>query len=363
MDYVLFSYGSVAQRLIKKGLIPKKLISFDNSEINTNNIVSVYDLKSNYNNEIILIPSFIDDDVNIDTIYNKLISIGFSNDSIYFIPIEMILGNVKINPFKFYKYGEINYLDYLEISIVDHCNMNCKGCSHFANLAPKTIPEFNEYVKDFIRLKELIPHIFKVRIMGGEPLLNPELSSYIRLIKKVYPYTDLRVVTNALLIDKMDDELINTIVENDVMLDISVYPLIEDKMDVILEKLKKHNIKIFIENVDSFKPILLEQEEKYPFQKLQNCTCINMKNGLLAPCPLPFTIGYFNDKFNNLYDKEFKVINIYGDISGLDIKQQLLEPFELCNYCAHYREDLPFFSWKQSVKNYKLTDWVYRKGK
>lgn len=363
MNCVLFSYGSVTQKLIKKGLTPTKIISFDDSKIDNINVISVYDLKTNYNNETILIPSFIEDDVNVDTIYNKLIAMGFSNDLIYFIPIEMILGESKIEPSKFYKYGEVNYLDYLEISIVEHCNMNCKGCSHFSNLAPKTMSYFSEYVKDFNRLKELIPHIFKIRIMGGEPLLNPELSSYIKLIKQIYPYTDLRVVTNGLLIDKMDDKLISTIVENDVMLDISVYPPIADKIDVILDNLKKYNIKVFLEKIDSFKPILLEEEEKYSFPMLQNCSCINMKNGFLAPCPLPFTISYFNDKFNNQYDKEIKVINIYDDISGLDIKQQLLVPFELCNYCAHYRDDLPFFSWQQSIKNQKSTDWVYKRGR
>ena len=362
MKYILYSSDAVTIILNKKGFNYEYRITTDSNKM-SDEIKSVYHLKNNYKDETIIIPSFISDDINTDDIYNYLISIGFNHDNILFIPIEMIYGSEEIDVNKFYKYGNITYLDYLEININDHCNMNCKGCSHFAALAPESFKDFNTFVKDIKRLKELIPHIFKIRIMGGEPFLNPEIKEYIKTIKEVYPYVDLRIVTNGLLLKNMDDELLEFIKDNDIMLDISVYPPIHKIIDEIIKKLKDKQVKIFLENISLFKLILLSEKEKYPFNTLQNCNCINLENGFISACPLQTTIKYYNEYFDNKYDYKTNKINIYESITGSDIKRRLKEPFELCDYCAHYREDLPFFEWSQSKKNIDSEEWIYRRGK
>ena len=75
----------------------------------------------------------------------------------------------------------MQYLDYLETHIINKCKLNCKGCSHFSNIvddedAPVDITVFE---KDFARLSELFDHIFTIRLMGGEPFLNPDMGKYI----------------------------------------------------------------------------------------------------------------------------------------------------------------------------------------
>ena len=130
MEYVLLSCGEIQKKLINKGLEPKYIVSFDSNEYNVNDIISIYKFKNNYNNETILIPSFITDETNIDEIYNQLIELGFKKEKILFIPIEIILGEHPIDFSSFYHYEEVTYLDYLEINIIDCCNMNCTGgCS------------------------------------------------------------------------------------------------------------------------------------------------------------------------------------------------------------------------------------------
>ncbi len=362
MKYVLYSSDDVTNILDKKGFNYEYRITNDSNEM-SGEINSIYYLKNNYNGETIIIPSYISDDINPDDIYNYFISIGFDHNDILFVPIEMIKGRESIDTSKFYKYGSVTYLDYIEININDHCNMNCKGCSHFAPLAPTSFKDFNVFFKDIKRLKELIPHIFKIRIMGGEPFLNPELKKYVRAIKEVYPYTDLRIVTNGLLLKNIDDEILDFIKNNDVMLDISVYPPLHKTIDEIVQKLKDKKVKIFLENISFFKPILLSEKEKYPFNTLQNCNCINLENGFIASCPLQTTIKYYNDHFDNKYDYKTNKINIYESITGSDIKRRLKEPFELCDYCAHYRDDLPYFEWSKSITNIDSKDWIYKKGK
>ena len=362
MKYVLYSSDNVTKILERKGFNFEYRITFEANEIN-DDIKSVYYLKNNYNGEKIIIPSFISDDVCIDDVYNSLKAMGFKRSDILFIPIEMIYGNEDIDATKFYQYDDVTYLDYIEININDHCNLNCKGCSHFAPLAPTSFKDFDTFLRDIKRLKQLIPHVFKIRIMGGEPFLNPEIRRYVEVLKEVYPYSDLRVVTNGLVLKNISDDMLDFIKINDVMLDISVYPPLFSTIDEIIQKLKSKQVKIFLENISMFKPILLDTKEKYPFKKLQNCNCINLENGFIFSCPLQSTIKYYNERFANRYNYKTNKINIYDPITGAEIKKRLKEPFELCDYCAHYREDLPFFEWSQSLTNIKSDDWVYKKGK
>ena len=362
MKYVLYSSDEATNLLEEKGFDFEYRVTIDVTKIN-DDIKSVYFLKNNYNGEKIVIPSFISDDIEPDDIYNYLVTLGFDWNNILFIPIDMICGEEAIDVGKFYKYGDVTYLDYLEININDHCNLNCKGCSHFAPLVSPSFKNFNIFLKDIKRLKQLIPHIFKIRIMGGEPFLNPEIKQYVEIIKQVYPYSDLRIVTNGLLLKNMSDEMLEFIKSNDIMLDVSVYPPLFNVIDEVVQKLKSKQIKIFLEHISMFKPMLLDVKEKYPFKTLQNCNCTNLENGFIFSCPLQTTIKYYNEHFENKYNYKTNKINIYDSITGAEIKKRLKEPFELCDYCAHYREDLPFFEWNQSLKNVNSEDWIYKKGK
>lgn len=42
------------------------------------------------------------------------------------------------------------------VDIVDHCNLNCKGCGHFSPLAPKSFLDIETFENDLRRLNELL---------------------------------------------------------------------------------------------------------------------------------------------------------------------------------------------------------------
>ena len=106
-------------------------------------------------------------------------------------------------------------LDYLETEITEFCNLNCRGCCDFSNLATeKKIYELEEFTKDFRRMAELFSHIEKIRLMGGEPLLTPQLKEYVRTAREIFPTADIRMVSNGLLIPKLDGDSLKVIKEN-----------------------------------------------------------------------------------------------------------------------------------------------------
>ena len=358
-ELFLLSPRNLIEKISDMGLYFKKYIAMQLNEMISNDYISIYNYINNYNDNIIVIPAMVCDEFDIDILYNELLSLGVKKENIKYIPLEYFYTNKKIKKDDLIEYDDISYLNYLEICINDFCNMNCKGCSHFANLAPKEFEDYEQMENDFIRLRQIFSHIDKIRIMGGEPLLNPNLIKYIIMIKQNFPYTDLRIVTNGILLKNISEDLLKCIRENNVMIDISVYPPLISEMDSIIKKLKKNNIKVFIENIGKFKPVLLKEKRLYPYRKLRNCNCINLRKGYLASCPLVFTIQYINDNYNNKYGYSINKVNIYEkNITAKYIKEQLKKTFELCNYCAHYREDLNFFEWEQRKKDYKLEDWI-----
>jgi molybdenum cofactor biosynthesis enzyme MoaA len=70
-------------------------------------------------------------------------------------------------------------LKYLELHLTDHCNLNCKGCGHYSPIAQENFASFVEFKKDMLRLGHLFRNIQIIRLMGGEPLLHPDVAFFL----------------------------------------------------------------------------------------------------------------------------------------------------------------------------------------
>ncbi len=251
-----------------------------------------------------------------------------------------------------------SYLSYLEFHVADHCNLNCKYCTHYSPLVPgQVFTEYEQFSKDLHQLKSYIVDIGVIRILGGEPLLNPELGRYIKLVRKLYPASIITVVTNGLLIDKMDSELIQQMKENMAFFHISYYPPLESKVQAIKQFLYEQGIPYTITSMitefNKTQTLESNQDEDFFYRCFQaTCTCLHQ--GKLAPCYAPFTTKYFNAAF----DKQVPVdegIDLYEqDLTYPMIKARLLIPLERCRYCVAGKA----YPWEVIGKHSKLEDWV-----
>ena len=116
---------------------------------------------------------------------------------------------------------------YFEVHIVDHCNLNCASCSHFAPLAEPHFCDINLFKKDISRMKELFPgkQVKRIRLLGGEPLLHPGVSDFICLTAAIFPEAERSVVTNGILLPKMGDEFWEVIKSTRTSICVSKYPI------------------------------------------------------------------------------------------------------------------------------------------
>jgi len=294
---------------------------------------------------------------------SELLKRNISINSIFCIPRDVKEGDT---PDKIlFSYVDSPYLPYLEFHVCDQCNLNCKACEHYAPLVKGEVQtSYEDFKKDLSTLKKYIDDIGVIRIMGGEPLLNKDLYKYIILSKELYPKSFILVVTNALLLLSIDEELLWLMKQLDVYFSISFYPPLKEKMPEIEARLKKYGVKYWLSPVmDYFRMRYTLDGCNDPKESFYNCLqahCHNLYRGHIGACFLPFTTKYFNETFKDVLGKEIPedgAIDLYAPgMSTQYIKIALLNPFERCRYCTPGQgTDVP---WEQASKTPKLSDWV-----
>lgn len=259
-------------------------------------------------------------------------------------------------------YGKIRMdasLEYLEIQITDSCNLNCKGCSHCAGIIKKQhhVPlEF--FQSDLKRMKELVPQITKIRILGGEPLLNPKLEDYFIYARSVYPESDIRITTNGTLILTKGETFFQKLHAYKIGLDISVYPPVLKHLEEIKEILRRYKVKYkCTETIQKFaKRISLDgkSEIEQTFYSCNSKWCNFLREGVLSLCPAPIILEWLAKHFDFQVDTNAGKLDLYDPLLvGEHVVKFLNSPNPVCRYCV----DLEFFDWEQNAVP-KLEDWV-----
>lgn len=249
---------------------------------------------------------------------------------------------------------------YLETHVADTCNLKCRGCMHFSNIASKpNFPDLQKFTQDFKRLSELFSNIFIIRLMGGEPLLNQNLGNYIEIARQYFPRAELRVVTNGLLIPKQPDRLWETMRKCYASMDISPYPPTMKMIKQLTAKLDEEHIPYgtIAEELHDFRKSLTLTPNHNPEKSVQLCQsshCHFLRNGKIAKCPLPLLIGDFNQAYRcEILSKD--IYDIYEEQSGVALKKKLEDYADMCKYCP---DKAAFIPWKRTEGNACMEDWV-----
>ncbi len=102
---------------------------------------------------------------------------------------------------------------------VDHCNLTCLDCNHASPVLPRRFADPRQILEDF---RKLFP-VYRCRtitLLGGEPLLHPELPAIIANLRKTKVSRYISLVTNGILLDRISDETLDALN----LIEISRYP-------------------------------------------------------------------------------------------------------------------------------------------
>jgi organic radical activating enzyme len=144
-----------------------------------------------------------------------------------------------------------------EVNVVEHCNLACRSCSHLSPVLPKSIVDAALLYRDLALLARHY-HAGTVRLLGGEPLLHPDLLSVIEAVRRSGVTDSVCVVTNGLLLPRMADEFWQAV---DVV-QVSLYPgreLEDDDRRACLQRAAAGGTMISFSTCDTFRQSYSEQ--------------------------------------------------------------------------------------------------------
>lgn len=251
-----------------------------------------------------------------------------------------------------------------EVQLVEHCNLNCASCSHFCPVAEPSFLDIKIYEKDIKRLAKLFNNEANfIRLMGGEPLLHPDIIQFFDVTRKYFPNSIIDLDTNGILLISKKESFFEAVSRNNINISVTKYPIGLD-YDKIIEKCKKYNAPFRFfddQKVRKFNLLPLDLEGRQQIERnfiscyLANC-CHTLKNGKLYTCS---TIPHI-EHFNNYFNKNLKVckndyIDIYEAKSGNEILEFLAKPAPFCRYC-NVKNRCGDLDWKTSNKDIK--EWV-----
>ncbi len=248
----------------------------------------------------------------------------------------------------------------LETNIVDGCNLNCRGCSHFSNLFDRDakIP-FDTFCKD---LKQISEHVIlrQLDMLGGEPILNDRIIEYFDFARKIFPDSEIKLITNGLLIPQQSTNFFRSCIDNNIHIIITVYKPTLALMDKISGKLEKNEVSYsfrwtkekFGKNID----LTGSADKDKAVKSCRESKCHFLREGKIFKCP-------FEALGNKLFEHYGVPIKFQGGIDiydkNLDWNKMLNDlyynPIDSCKYCGEEEK----MEWS-ATNAPTLDDWVVK---
>lgn len=252
----------------------------------------------------------------------------------------------------------------IDIGIVSHCNLNCKGCNHFSPIIPEEFISLEEFESDIRRLAVLLsPKIRKIGLLGGEPLLHPQIAEFVRLSREVFPKQEIEILTNGLLLDKQSEAFWRNCRECNVSIEITRYPINFDYKKIMRDKKSGVDIRFYgrsryVEKTLFKLPLDLDGKQNKE-ESFLNCymggNCITLYHGRLYPCSYAAYIGWFNQKFGqNLQIEADDFVDIYQEQCLESIIDKLTHSIPFCRYCAATRNE---YGMKWTTSKREMGEW------
>jgi len=97
-------------------------------------------------------------------------------------------------------------LPFLETMATQVCNLSCTGCTNYSDLPHQGYVRWTDMEQDLTAWLQVVD-IADFGIMGGEPLINPEIHKWLYGVRSLMPQSQIRFTTNGLLLNRHFDVL------------------------------------------------------------------------------------------------------------------------------------------------------------
>lgn len=250
----------------------------------------------------------------------------------------------------------------LEFVLTDHCNLNCKGCTHYSPLAPKEFADLDVLSESMRHLGQVAgDKIGRAYLIGGEPLLYPRLAEAMEALRRAFPKTRLYIFTNGIALPKMPAQFWADCRRLRFTLAITRYPIKFD-YDAVIDLCRREDVtcEVFGDRslADSFFRFALDpegrQNPRISHFKCYNFGCLTVIGDRLFPCSISACVEHLNNacetKFKHTRADWLPVMQIN---SAKEIKALRDNPVPFCRYCI-----LPPATVKYGPSRREASEWM-----
>lgn len=232
---------------------------------------------------------------------------------------------------------------HFEFHLAEHCNLQCRGCTHFSPLAKPEFTSVGEFEKDIFRLSELTGKRARfINLLGGEPLLHPEAERFCAIARDAFPDTTIRLVTNGILLPSMSESFWRVCRETNTEIGVTEYPIQFD-YEQARKTVEDHGC-VYVSfsgtgaRDELWKLSMDEEGHSRPIDNFMNCprpnACVFCAHGKLFSCATIANAYHFNRYFQkHLELDESDYIDIYQVQSVTEILEFLSNPVPFCRHC------------------------------
>lgn len=225
----------------------------------------------------------------------------------------------------------------LEMHITNHCNLNCSACAHFSNICSEFFADIDQFKSSLSEITKKIDYEL-INILGGEPLMHPDLAEFLYSARKICPDKIITISTNGLLIPSLSREIWKALRKNRIFVRLSAYPPLLKNIQNYIDLIRSNYVNMCGiwdgQNFHLRKSACYIEDKKSVWKTCDAKFCHQLYLDKIYPCPFDAYGKFYNKYFN----KQFYFddgIDIYQN-SAAKIIKYLENPVRNCSACTKY---------------------------
>lgn len=249
----------------------------------------------------------------------------------------------------------------LVVHLTDHCNLNCKGCTHFSNIAKPAFADPDVFEREFEALERVFSGITEIYLLGGEPLLHPLVTEFMAIARRHFPRARIKLMSNGVLVTRMPAGFWSAMHESGIVLVCDLYP-IGLPVDEIEALVALHGVELEWTDprAEFFKLPIDVSGSQDAARSFRGCGGINncpiVRDGRLYPCAYAAYGDLLMERFDltGLEPAEGDSIAIDGSSAPWEVFDFLCRPVPWCRFCDI--DHVGTYAWARSDRS--LGEWT-----
>ena len=232
-----------------------------------------------------------------------------------------------------------------ELHVVEHCNLRCVHC---CNRSPYLVDKMFSLAEIEAQCRTMARHLDVFKIMGDEPLLHPEMTAILGMLRETGISHTIRLVTNGLLLHRMTDDFWRALDH----LTISSYssaPVKPEHLRLAEDGAREFDVVLNVTPVDRFSEVMASERREgvAATQAIHDACwlrhrCLVVRDGVFYKCTRAAYQRDFHERLD-VEGRERGALPEPGDdgvpLDALDFEDRLLaylnedQALSACRYC------------------------------